>query len=91
MKQGISIPDRLDPGRKHNKKIIAIEDGPVISLKDFGISATSQQNIIEQDIENREMVIIDQEIMLDGQTVEIIQETDKINEINVIVASCSDE
>ena len=78
-RQGCEIPDRLDPGLRSKMQ----------KCKTLSDEGDEGKIIIKNPIDN-EMVIIDQEtqtfgagqvIMIDGQTVEILQDTDKINVI----------
>jgi uncharacterized Zn-finger protein len=75
-RQGISIPEHLDPNILRKNKIE---------------NTSTKNNPKEETFETTDMVVIDQEsyVMLDGQTVEIIQDKQNPNKINVIVAAAT--
>ena len=86
-RQGISIPEHLDPNILRKNKI----ENTSATKNQHGISVISPNNPKEENFETTDMVVIDQEsyVMLDGQTVEIIQDKQNPNKINVIVAAAT--
>ena len=84
-RQGISIPEHLDPNILRKNKI---ENNSDATKNQPGISVITPKG---ETFETTDMVVIDQEsyVMLDGQTVEIIQDKQNPNKINVIVAAAT--
>ena len=85
-RQGISIPEHLDPNILRKNKI---ENNTSTTKNQPGISVINPKE--GETFETTDMVVIDQEsyVMLDGQTVEIIQDKQNPNKINVIVAAAT--
>ena len=90
-RQGISIPEHLDPNILRKNKI---ENNSVTTKNQPEVHQLTGSVINPKEgetFETTDMVVIDQEsyVMLDGQTVEIIQDKQNPNKINVIVAAAT--